>query len=432
MAERTDAPTGARGDEWRVVYGVLLLGAAGLLVWSIRPVLTPVVLYLVVLALLGPYAGRKGHALVVTVATVLMAIWLLDTLGGLLAPFILALAFAYILDPVVDLLEGRRISRGLAIGLLAIPVLGILVLIGAVAVPALVDQVGGLLNGLPDALSRLEAWFVEVRGWLGRLRVPFLPGYEPFRDFALFDPERIASFVQERQARILEGGLGAVLGVGRGLGAALAVLGYVILTPILVVYLLRDFDGLKRRAVDLIPPARREKWVAFGREFDRLLARFLRGQLIEATIVGLLTWIGLWIAGFPYSGLVGAIAGVFNLVPYLGLVASIVPVIVIALLSGHVLGSLLRAGIVFAIIQFIDGSITGPRIVGTSVGLHPVWVMLALAVGGFFFGFVGLLLAMPAAVFIKLLLREGVSRYRASDAFTEPGGADEAEAGEAG
>ena len=90
MIKPADVPAGSRGDEWRVVYGVLVLGAAGLLVWAVRPVLTPVVLYLVVLALLGPYAGRKGHALVVTVATVLMAIWLLDTLGGLMAPFILA------------------------------------------------------------------------------------------------------------------------------------------------------------------------------------------------------------------------------------------------------------------------------------------------------------------------------------------------------
>ncbi|MGD8278759.1 MAG: AI-2E family transporter, partial [Gemmatimonadota bacterium] len=264
MADRTDAQAVSRGDEWRVVYGVLVLGAAGLLVWAIRPVMTPVVLYLVLLALLGPYAGRRGHALVITVATVLMAIWLLDTLGGLLAPFILALAFAYILDPVVDVLEARRINRGLAIGLLAIPVLGLVVLIGAFVAPALIDQIGSFLDGLPAALTKLEGWFTGVRNWLGGLRVPFLPGYEPFRDFALFDPERLAQFVQDRQARILQGGLGAVLGVGRGLGAVLAVLGYVVLTPILVVYLLRDFDGLKGRAVDLIPPARREKWVAFG------------------------------------------------------------------------------------------------------------------------------------------------------------------------
>src|SRR5690606_39532128 len=99
-----------------------------------------------------------------------------------------------------------------------------------------------------------------------------------------------------------------------------------------------------------------------------LLSRFLRGQVLAASIVGILTWSGLLIVGFPFSGLVGAIAGVFNLVPYLGLVASIIPVIIIALFSGSFIGSLLKAGIVFAIVQFIDGSITGPRITGSSVG----------------------------------------------------------------
>ena len=159
-----------------------------------------------------------------------------------------------------------------------------------------------------------------------------------------------------------------------------------------------------------MPAPRRDRWLGFAREYDALLARFLRGQVLAALIVGLLTWIGLLIAGFPYSGLVGAIAGVFNLVPYLGLVASIVPVLVIALLSGNFLAALLKAAIVFGIVQLIDGSITGPRIVGGSVGLHPVWVLLALALGGFYFGLVGLLIAVPAAVLVKLVLREALAR----------------------
>src|SRR5690606_12455779 len=131
------------------------------------------------------------------------------------------------------------------------------------------------------------------------------------------------------------------------------------------------------------------------------------------------------IAGVPYAGLVGAIAGVFNLVPYLGLVVSIVPVVIIALLSGDILSILIRAGIVFAIVQTIDSTVAGPRIVGTSVGLHPVWVILALALGGAFFGFVGLLIAVPTAVLVKLLLREGLARYRRSSAFLGSAAASE-------
>ena len=127
-----------------------------------------------------------------------------------------------------------------------------------------------------------------------------------------------------------------------------------------------------------------------------------------------MTWLLLWALGFPYPALVGAVAGVFNLIPYLGLAVSAIPAILISLLSGNILGSLAKAGIVFGIVQTLDGSVIGPRIVGESVGLHPVWVILALAVGSFFFGFVGLLLAMPAAVFIKLIVREAVKRYEQS------------------
>src|SRR5690606_33262710 len=99
---------------------------------------------------------------------------------------------------------------------------------------------------------------------------------------------------------------------------------------------------------------------------------------------------------------------------------SVIPVIIIALFSGSFLGSLLKAGIVFAIVQFIDGSITGPRITGSAVGLHPGRVLLALAVGGYFFGFVGILLAMPAAVLVKLSLIRALKRYRASALYNEP------------
>jgi predicted PurR-regulated permease PerM len=208
-----------------------------------------------------------------------------------------------------------------------------------------------------------------------------------------------------------------VLGVGKGVSIVLTVLGYVVLTPVLTIYLLIDFDRLTERARALIPTGKTTTWLPFIAEYDFLLSRYLRGQMLAALIVGLLTWLGLWALGFPYPALVGAVAGVFNLVPYLGLVVSAIPAILISLLSGNILASLVKVGIVFGVVQALDGSVVGPRIVGESVGLHPVWVILALAVGSFFFGFVGLLLAMPAAVFIKLIVREAMKRYRSSGVY---------------
>lgn len=403
-----------RGDEWRVVYGLIVLATACVLALSMRTVLSPLLAFGLFLLLLSPYSGTRRHLIVVLAASLLLFIWLLDTLGGVLAPFIVAIVVAYILDPLVDRLEEKRVPRLAGVAILGLPVLAGIALLVIFGIPALANQIEELAEQVPDALERIVTWLEGMRTGVIRLNLPFI---DTERLANQLSNERIAEYIAQRQAAIAESTWGAVLGVGRGFGVAFTIIGYVLLTPVLIVYLLRDFNKLMARAGELVPDTKRERWFAFLHEYDTLLSRFLRGQVLAAAIVGVLTWIGLSIAGFPYASLVGAIAGVFNLVPYLGLIASIIPVLLIALLTGSFLASILKAGIVFAIVQLIDGSITGPRIVGGSVGLHPIWVILALAVGAFFFGFVGLLLAMPAAVLIKLLLRESLARYRASQLF---------------
>jgi predicted PurR-regulated permease PerM len=281
-------------------------------------------------------------------------------------------------------------------------------------VPAIAEQLQALIEQLPAALQRGTTWLQTLRTRVLAQEIPLLRGEAFARMLDSFSPEHVAQYIEQQQALIGRRIWGAVLGVGKGVTIALSILGYVVLTPILTIYLLIDFDRLMARAKELIPADKQPTWLPFMAEYDFLLSRYLRGQMLAALAVGILTWLGLWVLGFPYPALVGAVAGVFNLVPYLGLVVSAIPAILISLLSGNILGSLAKAGIVFAVVQTLDGSIIGPRIVGESVGLHPVWVILALAVGSFFFGFVGLLLAMPAAVFIKLIAREAVKRYESS------------------
>lgn len=411
-----------RGDEvaaeLRALYAVTVLLVAGAFLYSVRGLLVPFVLYLLLLALLLPYAGTRRHRIVVASATVMIGLWFLATLGSLLAPFILAFILAYILDPAADALERRGVPRGLAVAILLLPVLGIIISAFIFGIPALAAQAEAIIENLPVAAQRLETWWQGLIARVQRMNLPFVSEDALAAQMRGIDEERITAFIRERQDALVRGGWSALTGVSRGFGIVFTVLSYLVVTPVVLVYLLLDFDRARLRAIDLIPASRRASVVSFLSEYDALLSRFLRGQVIAAAIVGILTWLGLLIVGFPFSGLVGTIAGVFNLVPYLGLVASVLPVFVIALFSGSFLGSLLRAGIVFAIVQAIDGSVTGPRIVGTSVGLHPIWVMLALAIGSFFFGFVGLLLAMPAAVFLKLAIIRAIARYRASPLYT--------------
>lgn len=400
--------------EWRYVYGAIALAAAAFFLFSIQSVLSPVVAYVLLVLLLAPYAGTDRHTTLIVAITLALIIWLLEALGTLLAPFILAFVLAYILDPAADALERRRVPRSIAVTVLVAPVL--LLIAGALifGIPALVQQVEALLERLPAAATRFGEWLERTRVSAQRWNLPFVSDETISR---MLHPDRIAEFARAQQEAIAERAWGTIVGMGRGVGVVLSALGFIVLTPVLMIYLLRDFDSIRERIADVVPRSRREATTAFLTEYDALLSRFLRGQVMMAALVGVLTWLGLWIAGVPYAGLVGAVAGVFNLVPYLGLVVSVIPVLIIALLSGEFLSIIVRAGIVFVIVQIIDGTIVGPRIVGGSVGLHPVWVLLALSISGAFFGFVGLLIAMPAAVLIKLLLREAMLRYRRSATF---------------
>jgi len=145
-----------------------------------------------------------------------------------------------------------------------------------------------------------------------------------------------------------------------------------------------------------------------------MISKYLRGQVTVALAMGIITGVGLWVARFPYAGTLGLIMTIFSVVPYLGLVLSLIPAIFIALVSGSVGISLLKVLIVYGLAQLLETAVISPRIVGESVGLHPVLVLLALALGGFFFGFVGLLIGVPAAAIGKLMIDRALSRYRTS------------------
>jgi predicted PurR-regulated permease PerM len=402
---------------WRTWHAVVVLGVLGLFLFSIRSILNPFILFLLLLFLVQPYSGTRFHIMLVSTAALLTFIWVLDTTGFLLAPFVLALVLAYIQHPMVARLERRGVSRLAATVLLALPAIAILGVVLFVGIPALSAQIAEFIRGTPVFLQtftlRLEAWQAQLQS----RDLPWLDEQAMVDRLRSIQPEAVMAWMQQRQAAIAQGVWTGLTGVGKGLGAVLSLLSYVFLTPIITFYLLRDWQSIQARLRDLVPGPYRDRVVGFASEYDRLLARYLRGQVLAAAIVGVLTWLGFLIAGFPYALLLGAVAGVFNIIPYMGLVASLIPALVIALFSASPLIALVKIAGVFAVVQVLDSSVIGPRVVGEAVGLHPVWVLLALAVTGYFFGFVGLLIAVPLAVLVKLLLGYALDRYRTSTLF---------------
>lgn len=396
-----------------VLAGVLYL----LLLVSLREILSPPLVLPMALAALWPLRARPGVPAAMLIAVLLTLVWGLKLYGGLLGPFLLALAVAYLLAPLVRRLERRRVPRGPAILLVALPPVVGLVLLLALAGPQVWQQAVTLVGMLPRFAGTLLGLVESLRGRLELL--PFLTA-EQRTWLHQLDAPQLGVLLQENADALLrqvgEWGLAFL----RRLGTIVGFLGYLVVTPVVAFYLLRDWQPLLTYLEALIPPARRPALVAFLEEYDASLGKFVRGQLLEATLVGCLTGIGLAVLGVPAALLVGVIAGLFNLVPYIGLAISAVPALVVALTMPDPLGGLLRVGVVFGVVQFIDGSITGPRIVGESVGLHPVVIMLALAFGGAMLGFAGLLLAVPLAVLLKLLGARLLARYRASAVYAAP------------
>jgi predicted PurR-regulated permease PerM len=398
---------------WTILQGLTALLVLSLYLLGLREALNPFLLFALLVAVLHPFRNQDGYALVLGVGALLLLYWVLDTTGFLLAPFILALGLAYVLDPATDRLQELGVPRSLGILLLALPVVGGLTVLLVLGIPALGDQIAQLIEQAPVLLERFADWVDALDERVAALSLPAAAQawVDQLRDV---DSEAVVEMLRARQEEIAQSIWSGVLGLGRGLGSALSILGYVVLTPVLTFYLLRDWDGLTAALRDLLPPQRRGPVVEFFREYDTLLSQYLRGQFTVALTVGTITAVGLWIWSFPYAFLIGVIVAVFSVVPYLGLAISLLPAIIIALLSGNVLYSFLKIAVVYGVAQGLEGAVISPRIVGDSVGLHPVWVVLALSVGGYFFGFVGLLLGVPMAVGVKLLVVRGLRRYRAS------------------
>ena len=151
-------------DDWRYIYAAIVVAAAALFLYSVHAVLSPLFIYLLLVLVLTPYRGTSTHTIVIIAASIALALWLLEALGSMLAPFSLAFVLAYILDPAVDALQRRaRMKRGVAVACVVGPALIVLGLALSFGVPALIQQIESLVRGIPDAAVRVSAWLEQVR-----------------------------------------------------------------------------------------------------------------------------------------------------------------------------------------------------------------------------------------------------------------------------
>lgn len=331
-------------------------------------------------------------------ALFLAVLWLL---GSTLLPFLLGAALAYFLDPLADRLQRLGLSRALATGVIAIAAVLVLVAVLVLLVPALIEQVQDLVIAMPDYIARLMAF-------LGR-RYPDLFG----------EQSQIMQHLSGAEAVLRDGGLTVLNQVLVGSLKVLDFLILLVVTPVVTFYLLLDWDKLVDEVNRILPRQHAPTIRRLAREIDTVLAGFVRGQLSVCLILGAFYAVALMAIGLQYGFLVGSIAGLVTFIPYVGSVVGLVLSVGIALFQfwDDKVWVVATAGIFF-FGQFVEGNILSPNLIGKSVGLHPVWLILALAVFGSLFGFTGLLVAVPVAAALGVLWRFLVERYRESALYT--------------
>ncbi|MBD2838240.1 AI-2E family transporter [Pseudomonas sp. JM0905a] len=333
--------------------------------------------------------------------------WLLYQLNPVLSPFLMGMLFAYLGDPLVDRLERLGLSRTwgvvLVFGLFGLIVLALLLV---------------LLPMLGRQLFRLYEVAPQMLDWLQQSALPWaqaqfgLPG-----DFWRVDRLKAVITGHLGQTTDIAGSLLASV-TASGL-ALLGWLGNLLLIPVVGFYLLRDWDLMVAKLRGLLPRNRESYVVGLVGECHEVLGAFLRGQLLVMLALGLIYAVGLMLVGLDLGLLIGLLAGLASIVPYMGFVVGFGAALVAALFQfgGFELYPLIGVVAVFTVGQLLEGMLLTPLLVGDRIGLHPVAVIFAILAGGQLFGFTGVLLALPVAAIIMVLLRHAHDFYKLSDLY---------------
>jgi predicted PurR-regulated permease PerM len=325
-----------------------------------------------------------------TLAVFILALWLLS---GVLLPFIAGMAIAYLLTPLTDRLQSLGVNRAVAtLLIIALAVLAFVYLILLVA-PILGGQLSSFIDNIPGYVSKLQSLLNNPsRPWVQKLMG------------AGFNPDTF---------------LHSLWSGGRAL---VSLFSLVVVTPVVAFYLVYDWHRMIRTVDDAIPRNHRETVRALAREIDAAIAGFVRGQTAVCLILGSFYAVALTVSGLNFGLLIGLISGLITFVPYVGSLTGLVLAVGVAVAQFWPnYTSILTVFGIFLVGQFLEGNLLSPKLVGESVGLHPVWVIFALLAFGYLFGFVGLLVAVPMAATIGVLVRFALRRYRQSKIYTGGG-----------
>ena len=325
-------------------------------------------------------------------------VWLLYALGDILTPFIVAAVLAYVLNPLVEWLQKKRIKRGPASMMVMVFALLLLLSLMLIIVPMLINQFNNMVSRIPQIVdftqNRLLPWLNHVAG-----------------NYVHIDQDSVVKWLQSHTGELSNTLKAWMPTLMRQSGNVISGMSNLILLPLLLYYFLLDWKRWSYGISALVPRRFIDTYTRITSNMDEVLGEFLRGQLMVMLIMGLVYGVGLMLVGLDSGFAIGMIAGILVFIPYLGAFTGLLLATVAALLQFSTWNGLIMVWVVFAIGQFLESFIVTPKIVGDRIGLSPFWVIFSLIAFGQLMGFVGMLAGLPLAAVTLVLLREGVNAY---------------------
>lgn len=317
------------------------------------------------------------------VLAVILIFWVRVILG----PFLLAFALAYLLNPMVEWLERHGLGRKTSITAVFLGILLIFAGVLFIILPVIYNELAKLTVVLPQMMQNIDTRLQVYRA--------------QFKATGL--PSRITLVLDEHLAQgevLIANKLKLMLA---NLPEILMSLTVFILSPILAIYFLVDWKRLEKGIVRLVPQRYRLSWQRLLQDINHVIRRFVRGNLVVAIIVGVLIGFGVKLIGMEYAFLIGLICGIFDLIPYFGPLIGAVPSVLLGLIKSPAMA--IKIALIILIVQQLEGNVISPKLMGDSVGLHPLFVVFVLLAGGEIWGFWGMLLAVPFAAVLRLIIR---------------------------
>jgi len=340
----------------------------------------------------GSQAGtsRRQRAVylraVVYLGIIIVLAVLLALLRKVLIPFIIAAFLSYILEPPVDLINRRGMSRSAAISLVYLTIFTAALVLGLYFVPR-------FFGDLREISAEIPKYVESIRDVAAR-------AYELGREYNL--PEDFVQGVTKALFRLETRLAGAGEALVQGIVSSAGFVPYLVLAPVIAYYILRDINKW-RREILITMSHHPLYYMDLVRDIDRVFAGFIRGQSLVALFVTVTVWIMSTLLQLKYGAVLGVISGLGEFIPYFGPAIGSMPILVVAFLKSPVTG--LWALALVGFIQWFDSSVLVPRVTGERIGLHPLWVIFAIFAGSEFFGFWGIFLAVPLAGILRVLLK---------------------------